>query len=122
MKGEENLLQIELVIDNEGELHLKETAVWGKFLAIVGFIVGGLFLVTGLFIGPIYSSFIKVRPGAKDALLIGTSIMVIYLVLAIISVLLSFYLFRFANKMQKAFKYNDQIDLNESFKNLKTIL
>ena len=39
MAIENNLLENELLIDSVSQFHLKETAMWAKFLAIAGFII-----------------------------------------------------------------------------------
>lgn len=120
MAAEENLLQFELIIDNVAESHLKETATWARFLAIIGFIISGLFALVGLLLGPIFSGYTKLRSGGNHVMIIGEFIMVFYIVIAIITSILSIYLYKFAVKMQSAFRGNDQKDLQDAFKSLKT--
>ena len=49
MQSDESLLQNELVIDNVAQVHLKETAMWAKFLGIAGFIGSGFYCTGGNF-------------------------------------------------------------------------
>ena len=55
----------------------------------------------------------------SEGLLAGGSVAVIYLAMAGVVFFMSMYLFRFAKKTQAALQTNDQVNLTESFKNLK---
>jgi len=39
---DQNLIETDLIIDSAISMHLRETAVWGKFLSIIGFVYCGL--------------------------------------------------------------------------------
>jgi len=56
---EESLLQNELFVDSTAQQHLKETAIWAKFLAVVGFIGSILVALVGIFAGTILGKFTK---------------------------------------------------------------
>lgn len=106
----------ELQIDQQVSSYLSETAKWGKFLAIMGFIGCGILVLVGIFAGSLMASLSSIEGAA-----IGTSfLMVIYILLALLYFFPCLYLFNFASKMQKAIRSNDQIQLTESFKNLKS--
>ena len=120
MDTEHNLLENELLIDNISQTHLKETAMWTKFLAITGFVLGILIAVGAVFIGTMFNKLSGGLPGGKEmGTMAGGMIMVVYLFVAAIAFFMSFFLFKFSVKMQTALKANDQETLNLSFQNLK---
>ena len=53
MEANESLLNNELHIDATAQSYLSETAKWGNFLSIVGFILSGLIAIIALFAGTI---------------------------------------------------------------------
>lgn len=115
MENNDNSL-FELQIDQPVSNYLSETAKWGKFLAIMGFIGCGILLLFGIFATTFMSSLSSIEGAA-----IGSSfLMVIYILLALLYFFPCLYLFNFASKMQKALRANDQVQLTESFKNLKS--
>ena len=117
---EYNLLENELLIDNISQTHLKETAMWTKFLAITGFILSILITVGAVFIRNMFNKLSSGLPGGKEmGTMAGGMIMVIYFFVAAIAFLMSVFLFRFSINMQAALKANDQETLNLSFQNLK---
>jgi hypothetical protein len=111
---EQNLF--ELQIDHETTSYLSETAKWARFLSIVGFVMFGLLIVFALIVG----TFATLNPLGGT---MGTGgFMQIVLLLAMIALYFipCLYLFKFAKKMQLALRNNDQINLNDSLKNLKS--
>lgn len=121
MLTEESLLQNELFIDSTAQQHLKETAIWAKFLAVVGFIGSILLATIGIFAGSILEKLTKglQRKNSGDSYLAGGFIAIIYIFIAAVLFLMCLYLYKFAAKMQLALKDNDQDSLNLSFKHLK---
>ena len=108
----------DLQIDQTVSGYLRETAKWGKFLAIVGFVGCGILAIIAVFAGTAMSSaFESVGGGAGMS---GMLLTLIYLIIAIIYFFPCLYLFHFANKMQRALRQNDQFFLTDSFKNLKS--
>jgi hypothetical protein len=109
----------ELQVDHESSDFLKETARWGKFLAIVGFVGSGLCVLTAIFAGSFIASFY----GSIGAAGVGSGVGAVFSVMLIIVALLWFfpclYLYNFSSKMQAALRSNDQVQLNQSFRNLK---
>ncbi|MDB5278212.1 MAG: hypothetical protein JWR61_3167 [Ferruginibacter sp.] len=119
MDTEHNLLENELMIDNISQSHLKETAMWTKFLAITGFFLSVLIAVGAIIIGNIFNSLSTLPGGKPMAVMAGWMITLIYLFVAAIAFFMSLFLFKFSVKMQIALKANDQETLNISFLNLK---
>jgi len=110
---EQNLF--ELQIDHEISSHLSETAKWAKFLSIVGFVFCGLMVVFALLAGTMAS--LNPLGGTMGA----GGFMQIVLLIAMVALYFfpCLFLFNFARKMQLALRNNDQINLNDSFRNLK---
>lgn len=112
---EQNLF--ELQIDHETTSYLGETAKWAKFLSIVGFVFCGFMVVAALFAGTIAAT-LNPLGGTMGA----GGFMQIVLLIAMVALYFfpCLYLFNFAKKMQLALRNNDQINLNDSFKSLKS--
>ncbi len=114
-KQSENLFDLQL--DQQSSVYLAETAKWGKFLSILGFILTGLLLIVGIFMG----SFVASTMSAENLGGMGSSFFtVIYLVIALVYFFPCLYLYRFSAKAQDALRSNEQGMLTESFKNLKS--
>ena len=114
----------DLQIDHQSNSYLNEAAKWGKFLAIIGFIFCGLFVIIALFAGTFMASMMSgfggsdaATPGAAMG---GTVVTFAYIVIALVYFFPCLYLFNFANKMQAALRGNQQDSLNTSFRNLKS--
>ena len=114
----------ELHIDAPSSAHLNEAAKWGKFLAIVGFVMCGLIVVIAFFVGSFlammtnsynegYSSTARLTGG------MGVVVTIFYIGIAILFFFPYLFLFRFATRMRTALNTNDQLTLNTSFQNLK---
>jgi len=119
METDQNLLQDDLLIDNVAQMHLKETAMWAKFLAIAGFIASGILALVAVFAGTIFGKLSRGLSGRGEAVMAGGMFMIFYLIIAAIVFFMSLYLYRFGGKMQIALKTNDQENLNLSLQNLK---
>jgi hypothetical protein len=112
----------DLQVDHETMSYLGETARWAKFFAIVGFIGIGLLVLFGVFAGSILSSTFFSRYGFGSGMGAGFGFLmaVIYIGVAVLYFFPCLYLFNFATKMQVALRSNDQVQLNTSFRNLKS--
>ena len=114
-----------LSIDQDSKAHLAEAARWGKFLAIVGFIMCGLIIVFGIFFGSMFGTMSN-RYGRYEDLPMNTNglgamMAIIYVIIAVVYFFPCLFLFRFANKMKNALATNTQNTLNSSFQNLKAL-
>lgn len=114
----------DLQIDHQSNSFLSETAKWGKFLAIIGFIFCGLLIVIALFAGTFIASMMSGFGGndtaSAGAAMGGGIITFVYIILALVYFFPCLYLFHFASKMQVALRSNQQDMLNISFRNLKS--
>ena len=107
----------ELQVDHESSDFLRETARWGKFLAIVGFIACGLCLLSAIFSGPLIMALYGSLGAAPGVGIVFTVMLVLVALLWFFPCL---YLYNFSSKMQAALRSNDQVQLNQSFRNLKS--
>lgn len=113
-----------LSIDPVIKAHLSETAKWGKFLAIVGFVFCGIILLAGIFIVSAFSSVEKTYSSYGNTSLIasfGPGIFVIYIIIAVLYFFPCLFLLRFSNKMKAALAADNQPELTASFQNLKIL-
>ncbi|MEZ4985048.1 MAG: hypothetical protein R2795_08450 [Saprospiraceae bacterium] len=104
----------DLIIDGSIRDFLAETAKWGKFLSIVGFVFVGLGMLGMLFGGGamLYADL----PGAG-----GGIFMLVYLIMFGITIIPLIYLYNFATKMQVALRNNNQQFLRDAFENHKSM-
>jgi hypothetical protein len=109
----------DLHIDPQSQGYLSETAKWAKFLAILGFIMLGLFVILMLVGGAAaFTTFNDMGMGYSSGF--GATQIVIALIILALAVIPYVYLYRFAVKMQVALRNNDQANLTASFANLKS--
>lgn len=110
----------ELRLDQQASGYLSETAKWGKFLAIVGFIMCALIVLIGIFAGSIMSSAFGELGGGAGFGGMGVGMAVVYILFALLYFFPCLYLYRFAVRAQVALRNNDQQSLNIAFMNLKS--
>jgi len=114
-----------LSIDPVIKSHLSETARWGKFLSILGFILCGLMVILGVFSGTFFNTIISRTQGAYNSLMhsgsFGAMMAVVYIIIAVIYFFPCLFLYRFSAKMKTALNGNEQTDLTLSFQNLKAL-
>lgn len=121
---DDNFTDNGLGLNAEIKSYLYETAKWGKFISIVGFIFVGLLTIV-LLMMIAGSSFLTDMPqmaefgGAAMSFIIG-----VYGFILVLVILAYFfpclYLYRSSTKMRMALDTNDQVSLSESFKNMKS--
>jgi hypothetical protein len=89
---------------------------WAMFLAIIGFIVLGLFIILGLIAG----TFLKTFGGGESISGIPESLIFIsYIILALVYFFPVMYLFRFSKFTSRAILSLDRKYLDKAIKNLK---
>lgn len=109
-------------ITEEIKSYLYETAKWGKFLSIVGFVLLG-FMILGVL------SFLAIGASALSGLgefaemgVAGMGfMMIIYGLFIALYFFPTLYLYRFSTKMKMALDANDQQLISESFMNMKSV-
>jgi uncharacterized membrane protein YjgN (DUF898 family) len=117
----------ELSLDRESIDHLTETARWGKFLAILGFITCGLIFIFSFFAGALVaSSTSALSPYSTNEIRTvssvgGAFLTVIYIIVAVIYFFPCLYLYRYSVRMKAAINTNDQAKLNQALKNQRML-
>ena len=115
---ENPITQLEqLTLNSQSKSFLKETAKWSSFLAILGFIGIGLMVLLGLFAGAIFSAIPEAQEMPFD---FGTSMTVVYLLLALIYFFPVMYLYKFAKRMKLALATKNDENLAAAFESLKS--
>jgi hypothetical protein len=105
--------QSSLTLSPESINYLKESRGWAMFIAILGFIGIGLLFVLALvmiFAGSLMSSQLGFPGG-----LLG----LVYVVMAVMMLFPTLYLFRYAQRIGTACSQNDQAALDDAMLNLK---
>ncbi|EJF09964.1 MULTISPECIES: hypothetical protein [Pontibacter] len=103
-----------LSINLESRDFLQNTAKWGKFLAIIGFVGVGIMVLFGV---------IALTMGASlgGGAISGTFLSLFYLLFAALYLLPVLYLYRFSSNMQTGLMTGDEETIAASFKNLKSL-
>jgi hypothetical protein len=96
---------------------LRETAKWGKFLSILGFIALGLMLLGSFFISSFYNTLPQADIMPFD---LGIVVTLIYTVVALICIFPIYYLYQFSAKMKEALISKDDAVLVTAFEMLKS--
>jgi hypothetical protein len=119
MENTETLVQpaTELVITPEIRSYLKETASWGKFLAIMGYIGMALMVIGGLAVMAGFSFHPNFPAGGFPMIILG----IVYILVAVLYFFPVTYLFRFSDKIKAAVTNSDMIALDAGFLNLKSL-
>ena len=113
-----------LSIDPVIKSHLSETARWGKFLAIVGFIMCAIIIVAGVALASTLGNVDRTYGndlGSSFGSTFGPVFIVVYILIAILYFFPCLFLLRFPNKMKAALAADNQDDLTVSFQNLKVL-
>ena len=129
MEENQNPSLFGLSIDPAAKMHLSEAARWARFLSIVGFVIIGLIVLVGIFAGSILGTMMGNAGPANEygnprvtGGIMGSFLIVIYILVAALYFFPCLFLYRFATKMRTALAANDQDTLNTSFQNLKKLL
>lgn len=106
-------------VDPETQTNLAGASKWARFLGILGFVCIGIMLLVFLLLGNRLSqAFETVMPFDMSAMA-GVLIVVLLIVFGIIGVL-SYFLIRGANLVQKGIAHNDQLVFNDGLAAYRT--
>ncbi|WP_347157498.1 hypothetical protein [Pontibacter chitinilyticus] len=100
---------------------LRKAAKWGKFLAIVGFVIVGLMVLFALFGGTFMGSALASVLHNGMSGFMGTFFTVFYLLMALLYFFPVLYLYRFSANMLEGLRLQNQELVDASFKNLKSL-
>ena len=118
-----DLLNNDLQLTLQAQSYLTEAAKWGKFLAIMGFILCGFMVILSFFI-PVYISQMapySVMPSTAFTAGMKVGMTIVYLLVALLFFFPCLYLYKFSTKMQVATKNVSQENFDESLMNLKSM-
>jgi len=123
---DENFTQGSVQLNGEIRGYLQETAKWGKFLSIVGFISVGLMVLMGIFMGTMGMSAMNdistMGGGPNPFGMIGGGFFIIfYSLIGLLYFFPSLYLYRFSAKTKLALQNDDQAEMTEAFMNMKSL-
>lgn len=104
----------QLIISGEAATHLRESGSWGTFLAIVGFVFIGLFVLIGLFASTIFAQL------GTSAGISSVAFTVVYLCLGALYFFPTLYLYRFSIRIKEALQKRDSILLTDALESLKS--
>lgn len=116
-----DLLNNDLQVTPQAQGYLTESAKWGKFLAIMGFIFCGLMVILAFFVPTLLQTqqYSSLPSSFGSSMRAGMT--VIYLLMAVLLFFPCLYLYRFSTKMQYAVKAVSQENFDESLLNLKSM-
>jgi len=112
---ENNSVRENLEIKPEILNYLDTTRKWTMFLAILGYISLGTFIIGGFITGIFISVF-----NTSQTRLTQWAIIVLFLATALVTFFALRYIFRFSKFMRHAIKEHDQQALVKAFRNLKS--
>ena len=120
MEQQENLFDLHL--DPQSVNYLNETARWSRLLSIIGFIYCGLMAIAGLFFGSMMSRMMPVMGGPESNFSGVANVFLSFFIILMALILFfpAYYLFNFSSKMRRALRNNEQAELTDSLKNLKS--
>lgn len=115
-----------LTLSENSKAYLLETAKWGKFLAILGFVMCGLIAIVAFSAGTIMSIVSASQsglgaPGGQAIAGMGGLVTVIYLGIAVLYFFPNFYLFKFSSQVKNAILDSDNDSLETALSNLKSV-
>lgn len=117
-----DLLSNDLQITPRSQTYLVEAARWGKFLAIMGFILCGLMVLLAFFIPAVLSQMPQTNGLSIEFTgAMKTGMTILYLVFSVLFFMPCLFLYKFSIKMQSATKLMSQENLDESLMNLKSL-
>jgi len=117
-----DLLNNDLQVSASAQSFLSDSARWGKFLAIIGFIFCGFMVVIAFFVPALIMNlppYNAMASGLSASITAGMT--VVYLLLALLFFFPCLYLFKFSVKMQASLNSMSQENFEESLKNLKSM-
>ena len=107
-------------LTRESAAFLLKAAKWGKFLAILGFIVTGLMIVAGVLMSFVLN-LLKGEEVPVDMPLPPSVLSLLYIIIAVIYLVPVFYLNSFCNNAIKAVNLSSTEHLTISIRNLKNL-
>jgi hypothetical protein len=108
-------------LDETAKAHLLETTRWTKFLAIMGFIFTGFFIIAALAVMTMGSMFSSVPGMGGLGAGMGIGIGFVYLVVAVIYLYPVYALFKFSSSMKRGINTGSQDLITDAFRYQKNM-
>lgn len=108
-------------VTNRSKNFLATAATWSKFLAIIGFIGTALMVLVGIIAVVAGSAFGNLSQNPVFGAIGSIGIAFIYIILALVYFFPSLFLLNFSSKIKRAIRSSDNLELEEAFKNLKSL-
>ena len=124
MDQDQNPSLFGLNIDGSSKNFLAEAARWGRFLAIMGFIICGLIIIAGIYMATNTTEMSRAFSrfgGESTGNGLGAAMAIVYIIVAAIYFFPCLFLLRFSIYMKAALATDDQNTLTASFQNLKSM-
>jgi len=119
---EEQQSLFDLHLDTYSRESLSETAKWGKFLAVIGFIITGLVVIGAFTAGTLLNTLASAYPMSSVNNFSSVFFVIYMLFIAAILFVPAYYTYLFSTRMKKALGSNDQELLGKAFANQKVVL
>lgn len=117
-----DLLSNDLQVSGQAQRFLQESARWGKFLSVVGFIFVGLMAIFSLILPSFVSRVPPYNQMAPATLtVLQATLAVVYFSLAVLSFFPCLFLNRFSSRMQKAIGQMSQENFDDALSSLKSM-
>lgn len=118
MENFEDTFQAEnaLNVNKQIEAYLRETTRWGKFLAIVGFVMMGILVLLGISMATVFPAFSEAA-GTQFPVVMA----LVYVLLGLLYFFPLFYLYRFSSRIKEALMVNNEAAFTSGFENLKSL-
>lgn len=122
------ILEEKKTLSNRSKDYLMEIAKWSKFFGIIGFVFVGLIALLSIFAGAFMSTmgggmssaFEEAGVSNPYAGFAGAGFTFVYLLVALLYFFPSLYIIKSSKAMKLGLKNNDDEQLEEGFKNLKS--
>ena len=121
---EENLeetVQTPLIVSEDMRSYIYDTTKWANFLAIVGFVVAGLMIVTSFTFGAAMSTNPELSTLLSTTALSPIGFTLFCLAYAFAVFYPSLLLFKYSTKAKQGVLYGEQASLDEAFSKIKSL-
>ena len=98
----------QLNIDTNANMALRGAASWARVLAIVGFILGALFVIFGI----LFQNAMRNGGYGANSSVLSSAGLIVYLIFGIVMIISSIFALNFASKISTALGTNDQAALS----------
>lgn len=113
--------ELQLIISGDAKSYLHKAGWWASFIGIVGFIMSVVVAILAMFIGTMFATMAKLNPMmALMSAGMGTTLTVIYLLVALFSFFFSLYVYQFGSRIKKAITLNNSEIATLAFSKLKS--